>query len=95
MEYMDPEYKAIRRQLLKEDIAKMVANSIDCIDLDFDKITTTKAIVILDEIRNVLMNETNGAKIARKIRKIFDENKIPHEKSAQEKFYESLFEKKG
>ncbi len=90
---MDYDYSAIQRQILKQAIAENVANKIDHIDLDLNSIVNSKAIAVLDDIRNVLLNETNDLIIAGKIRKIFDFHNISHEKSQREKIYDTLLQK--
>ena len=79
MDFFD-EYYEIKKQVTKEIIAEQVINSLDFIGIDFNAITDTQAIKILDEIRNIIIENKPATQTVADIKKIFDNHKISYEK---------------
>ena len=79
MDFFD-EYYEIKKQVTKEIIAEQVINSLDFIGIDFNAIADTQAIKILDEIRNIIIENKSATQTVADIKKIFDNHKISYEK---------------
>ena len=79
MDFFD-EYYEIKKQVTKEIIAEQVINSLDFIGIDFNAIADTQAIKILDEIRNIIIENKSATQTVADIKKIFDNHKISYKK---------------
>ncbi len=74
------QYYEIKKQVTKEIIAEHVLNSLDFIGIDFNAIADTQAIKILDEIRNIIIDNKSATQTVTEIKKIFDKYKISYDK---------------
>lgn len=74
------QYYEIKKQVTKEIIAEHVLNSLDFIGIDFNAVADTQAIRILDEIRNVIIENKPVTQTVTEIREIFTNHKISCDK---------------
>ena len=70
------QYYEIKKQVTKEIIAEHVLNSLDFIGIDFNAVADTQAIKILDEIRNIIIENKPATQTVTEIREIFANHKI-------------------
>ena len=69
------QYYEIKKQVTKEIIAEHVLNSLDFIGIDFNAVADTQAIKILDEIRNIIIENKPATQTVAEIREIFANHK--------------------
>ena len=74
------QYYEIKKQVTKEIIAEHVLNSLDFIGIDFNAVADTQTIKILDEIRNVIIENKPVTQTVTEIREIFANHKISCDK---------------
>lgn len=67
----------IKLDLIKNEIAKCIIDNIGLLDIDVDKVINTKAINILSEIKQVIINdEISDFDVVEEIVRIFEKNNI-------------------
>lgn len=77
MDIFDKYYET-RREAVKEVIVETVIKNLDFMGIDFNSIANTQAITILDEVRNVLINQKSDKETVAQIRQIFDNHKVSY-----------------